>query len=60
MLVLQLAKVFLYLQFFKLDLDEIIAVGHHPGGGSAHKKVELLDTNTNVWSTVQDYPFVMG
>ena len=39
------------------NLDNILAVGSYT---PANKKAEVLNTNRNVWSVIQDYPYVSG
>ena len=41
---------------YKTYLDEILAVGSWPG----NVKTEVLNTNRNVWSVIQNYPYVSG
>ena len=38
-------------------LDDILAVGSR---NPDNVKVEVLNTNRNVWSVIQDYPYVSG
>ena len=35
-------------------LDNILAVG----SGAGNLKTEILNTTSNIWSTIQDYPYV--
>ena len=51
------SKFYIFQHIFNFFLDQILAVGsYYPN----NVKTEVLNTNGNVWSVVQDYPFLSG